>query len=131
MPVAAGTGATNAPDPEDGMGLPAERQRRALGDLRQLKWLGVALPIVVLVAIEAFRYVVVDDSPIHRAEHVAIAAVTAIGIVAFALFMFTLIERAERHIVRQNRELTAINACRPRSRESLRSIRSSTPRSRP
>jgi two-component system nitrate/nitrite sensor histidine kinase NarX len=109
MPVAAGTEAS-APGPADGIGLPAERRRRALGDLRTLKWLGVALPIVVLIAIEAFRYILVEDSPIHRAEHVAIAAVTAVGIVGFALFMFTLIERAERQIVRQNRELTAINA---------------------
>jgi two-component system nitrate/nitrite sensor histidine kinase NarX len=88
----------------------SERRRRDLGDLRQLRWLGVGLPIGLLVAIEAFRYLLVEDSPIHRAEHVAIAAVTAIGIVAFALVMFRLIERAERQIVRQNRELTAINA---------------------
>src|SRR3989304_4459737 len=52
----------------------------------------------------------VADSPVQRAEHVAIAAVMAIGIVAFALVMFQLVERAERQIVRQNRELTAINA---------------------
>jgi two-component system nitrate/nitrite sensor histidine kinase NarX len=109
MPAAVRTGA-HPRGPADGVALPADRQRRALGDLRQLKWLGVALPIVILAGIEAFRYVFVEDSPIHRAEHVAIAAVTAIGIVAFALFMFTLIERAERQIVRQNRELTAINA---------------------
>jgi two-component system nitrate/nitrite sensor histidine kinase NarX len=86
------------------------RRRRELGDLRQLKWVGVGLPIAFLVAIEGFRYLLIGDSPIHRAEHVAIAAVTAIGIVTFALFMFRLIERAERQIVRQNRELTAINA---------------------
>jgi signal transduction histidine kinase len=87
-----------------------EHRRRALGDLHQLRLVGVGLPILLLVAIEAFRYVLIGDSPIHRAEHVAIAAVTAIGIVSFALVMFRLIERAERQVVRQNRELTAINA---------------------
>jgi len=109
VPVPAHTG-RDVPGPADGRRPQAEQRSGQLGDLRQLKWLGVALPIVVLVGIEAFRYLLVEDSPIHRAEHVAIAAVTAIGIVGFALFMFMLIERAERQIVRQNRELTAINA---------------------
>jgi signal transduction histidine kinase len=86
------------------------RLSREPGDLRAMKWLGIGLPIVLLVAIECFRYLVVEDSPIHRAEHVAIAAVTVLGIVGFALLMFHLIERAEGRIVRQNRELTAINA---------------------
>lgn len=86
------------------------RLRREPGDLVAMKWLGIGIPIVLLVAIECFRYLVVEDSAIHRAEHVAIAAVTAIGIVGFALLMFHLIERAEHRIVRQNRELTAINA---------------------
>jgi len=92
-----------------GAGLLARRHREP-GDLLPMKWLGVGLPIVLLVAIECFRYLVVEDSPVHRAEHVAIAAITAIGIVLFALVMFHLVERAERHIIRQNRELTAINA---------------------
>jgi signal transduction histidine kinase len=86
------------------------RPGREPGDLVAMKWLGIGLPIVLLVAIECFRYLVIEDSPIHRAEHVAIAAVTAIGIVCFALLMFHLVERTERRIVRQNRELTAINA---------------------
>ena len=101
----------NKGDP-DGVQPPGVRGRlrRQPGDLAAMKWLGIGLPIVLLVAIECFRYLVVEDSPIHRAEHVAIAAATAVGIVAFALLMFNLIERAERRIVRQNRELTAINA---------------------
>jgi signal transduction histidine kinase len=86
------------------------RRRREPGDLVAMKWLGIGLPIVVLVAIEIFRYLVIEDSPIHRAEHVAIAAMTGIGVVGFAMLMFHLIERAESRIVRQNRELTAINA---------------------
>ena len=58
-----------------------ERRRREPGDLLPMKWLGVGLPIVLLIAIECFRYLVVEDSPVHRAEHVAIAAITAVGIV--------------------------------------------------
>lgn len=79
-------------------------------DLHRLKWLGVGLPIVFLVVVECFRYFYVEEDPLQRAEHVAIAAVTAIAVVGFALLMFYLIERAQRQITRQNRELTAINA---------------------
>jgi len=79
-------------------------------DLRRLKWIGVGLPIVFVVAIELFRFLVIETDPLHRAEHVAISTITALAVVAFALLMFFLIERAQRHIVRQNRELAAVNA---------------------
>ena len=79
-------------------------------DFRSLTWLGIGLPILFLVLVESFRFVVIENDPLQRAEHVAIAAVTAIGVVAFALGMFHLVRQAERRIVRQNRELTAINA---------------------
>ncbi len=79
-------------------------------DLRRLKWIGVGLPIVFVVAIELFRFIIVENDPLHRAEHVAISTITALAVVAFAVIMFYLIERAQRHIVRQNRELAAVNA---------------------
>jgi signal transduction histidine kinase len=88
-------------------GAPA---RHAAADLRRLKWLGFGLPILFLIGIEAFRYTFVENDPVQNAEHVAIAAVAAIGILAFASLMFRLIERAEAQVIRQNRELTAINA---------------------
>ncbi len=80
------------------------------GDLRPLKFIGIGLPITLIVIIEFCRDVFIEDVPLQRAEHVAIAAITIVGVVVFALIMFGLIERAERQIVRQNRELTAINA---------------------
>ena len=86
------------------------RIRPAPGAALRLKWIGIGLPIAFLVAIEVFRAIAIETDPLQRAEHVAIAAITGIGAVAFALFMFHMIERAERRIVRQNRELTAINA---------------------
>jgi two-component system nitrate/nitrite sensor histidine kinase NarX len=79
-------------------------------DLRRLRWLSVALPILGLIAFEIFRALFVENDPVQQAEHIAIAAVAAIGILGFSLFMFQLIERAEAQVVRQNRELTAINA---------------------
>ena len=88
-------------------GTPA---RHAVADLRRLRWLGFGLPILFLVIIEAFRFMFVAADPLQHAEHVAIAAIAAIGILAFAAVMFRLIDRAEGQVMRQNRELTAINA---------------------
>jgi two-component system nitrate/nitrite sensor histidine kinase NarX len=79
-------------------------------DLRRLKWLGVAMPIVFIVLLEAFRYVFIEEDPEHRAEHVALAAITIVAILGFALLMFYLMEHAQRQVVRQNRELAAVNA---------------------
>jgi len=84
--------------------------RRATSDLNRLRWLSVALPILFLVGIEAFRFIVVESDPVHQAEHVAVAAIGAVAIVGFSVFMFRMIERAEAQVLRQNRELTAINA---------------------
>ena len=84
--------------------------RHTAADLKRLRWLGFGLPIAFLVAVEVFRFVAVERNPEHSAEHVAIAAIEAIAILAFAALMFRLIERAERQVFRQNRELTAINA---------------------
>ncbi|MEO8625419.1 MAG: sensor histidine kinase [Candidatus Limnocylindrales bacterium] len=88
-------------------GTPA---RHAAANLRRLRWIGFALPIVGLVVIEAFRFMFIEDVPLQEAEHAAIGAIAAIGILAFAVLMFRLIDRAESQVIRQNRELTAINA---------------------
>jgi two-component system nitrate/nitrite sensor histidine kinase NarX len=84
--------------------------RHAAADLRRLRWLGFGLPILALVGLEGFRFLFVAADPLQHAEHVAIAAIAAIGILAFAALMFRLIDRAEAQVMRQNRELAAINA---------------------
>ena len=86
------------------------RDGGATAEFRRLTWLGIGLPILFLALVESFRFVVIESDPLHRAEHVAIAAVMAIGIVAFAIGIFRLVRQTERRIIRQNRELTAINA---------------------
>lgn len=86
------------------------RDQQGSPDLRRLRWLGVGMPIVFVVAIESFRFLFVENEPLHPVEHLAIAAITVLAVVAFALLMFYLIERAQRHVVRQNRELAAVNA---------------------
>jgi two-component system nitrate/nitrite sensor histidine kinase NarX len=91
----------------DVRGAPA---RHAAADLRRLRWIGFALPIIGLVCIEAFRFAFIEDVALQEAEHAALGAIAAVGILAFAVVMFRLIDRAEAQVLRQNRELTAINA---------------------
>lgn len=82
----------------------------ALTDLRSLKYLGVFLPILFLVGVESFRFFAIEEDSLHRAENVALAVVIGMAVVVFALVMFYLIERAQRQVIRQNRELAAVNA---------------------
>jgi signal transduction histidine kinase len=79
-------------------------------DLGRLKVIGVAVPITFVVVGEAFRFLFIETDPTHRAEHVALAGVLIVAVLAFAAVMFTLIERAQRAVIRQNRELAAVNA---------------------
>ena len=76
--------------------------------------MSVLLPIVFIVALELVRYTVdgrggrlLDGHDEHRFIFVA---VTAVSIAAFGLVMFRFIDRAQRQVVRQNRELAATNA---------------------
>ena len=84
--------------------------RHAAADLRRLRWLGFGLPILFLVGVELFRVIAIERNPERFADNVALAVIEAIAILGFAVLMFRLIERAEAQVMRQNRELTAINA---------------------
>ncbi|MCU0506777.1 MAG: hypothetical protein MUE82_13650, partial [Chloroflexi bacterium] len=79
-------------------------------DLGRLKVISVVLPVTFVVVGEAFRFLVIESDEVHRAEHVALAAVLIVSVLVFSAVMFTLIERAQRAVVRQNRELAAVNA---------------------
>ena len=78
--------------------------------LRRLRWLGIGLPVGFIVGFELFRATVLETLVSRQVEHTIGAAVTIAGAVGFGAAMFLLIERAQRQIVRQNRELAAVNA---------------------
>lgn len=103
-PRAEATERTNATDGAD------RETEGVVVSLRRLKLLGVVAPIIFGVAIETFRFSAVTEAPLARAEHLAIAAVTGVGVVCFSFLMFALIERAQRQVMRQNRELAAMTA---------------------
>jgi two-component system nitrate/nitrite sensor histidine kinase NarX len=79
-------------------------------NVRRLKWVGVVLPVVFIVTLELIRFTMVETDATHDPGHIVLAATTVLAIVAFALLMFSLIERAQRQVIRQNRELAAVNA---------------------
>jgi signal transduction histidine kinase len=94
-------------------GLDESRDRRGstvAGDFARLRWLGVVLPVVFVIGLEVVRVTFVDRDPGQMPGHLTLAMATIVGVVVFASLMFWLIERAQRQVLRQNRELTAVNA---------------------
>lgn len=83
-----------------------ERSRTRLG---QLRWVGVAVPVAAVLLAETFR-AMVADAPNDTAMHILWGGLAITGVVIFALIMFWWIGQAEREVVRQNRELGAVNA---------------------
>lgn len=78
--------------------------------LGRLKIFAVAAPIAFVVFGELVRVQIIAADPLQQAENIALAALLVIAVLAFASVMFALIERAQHAILRQNRELAAINA---------------------
>jgi nitrate/nitrite-specific signal transduction histidine kinase len=78
-------------------------------NLQRLRWVGVAIPLAALLVAETLRYLIPGNGE-AAAVHVLWGAAAGSGIVIFALLMFWWIGRSEREIVRQNRELGAVNA---------------------
>jgi nitrate/nitrite-specific signal transduction histidine kinase len=83
---------------------------RGARDLELLKWIGVILPIVFIWVFELVRFFVVEESVGGTETHVVSALVMAGAVVLFGMGMAALIDRTERELVRQNRDLTATRA---------------------
>jgi signal transduction histidine kinase len=74
----------------------------------RLKVLSVFLPVGFIVALEFIRYRLGGGDDYW--DHLAFVLVTVVSILAFGLMMFRFIDRAQRQVVRQNRELAATNS---------------------
>ena len=81
---------------------------------RRLKVMSVLLPVGFILALEFVHYTVeARDGRIYGfwdGYRLIFIAVTVVSIAAFGLVMFRFIDRAQRQVVRQNRELAATNA---------------------
>jgi signal transduction histidine kinase len=92
------------------------KHRQPWVSLRALKVVGVVLPIAFVVILEVIRFTLVErdlaseDNPGELAGHAVLALVTIVCVVAFASAMFFFIDRAQAQVLRQNRQLAAVNA---------------------
>lgn len=84
------------------------RDPRPIRDLERLKWIGVVVPIALIWAWEITRALFVDGTLPAQDEHILSALILAGGIVLFGIVMAILLERTQRGIIRQNRDLTAL-----------------------
>jgi two-component system nitrate/nitrite sensor histidine kinase NarX len=75
-------------------------------DNRRLKAIGVILPVAFVVLLDLVR----GDRVLSAGTRSTYLAVTVLCIAGFAVAMFHFIDRAQREILRQNRELAAVNA---------------------
>ena len=76
----------------------------------RMRWLGIILPIALIWAFEIVRHVVLDDTLADDAVHVVAALVTTAGILAFGLVIWNYLDRTQRQLVAQNRDLAATQA---------------------
>ena len=81
---------------------------------RRLKVMSVLLPVCFILGLEFIHYTI--EARDRRLDSFwdgyrpLFLAVTIVSIIAFGLVMFRFIDRAQRQVVRQNRELAATNA---------------------
>lgn len=81
---------------------------------RRLKVMSVLLPVCFILGLEFIHYAI--EARDRRLDSFwdgyrpLFLAVTIVSIIAFGLVMFRFIDRAQRQVVRQNRELAATNA---------------------
>lgn len=80
-----------------------------LRDLRRLRLVGVVAPIVFIAAFEAFRVAVIDAALDPPASNIAAAALGVVAALVFGLVIFFHIDRAQREVVRRNRDLAIVN----------------------
>ena len=77
--------------------------------LRRLRLIGIALPVLFIVALELIRLPVVHRLWPHRG-HLILGVLTVLAATVFGVTMFFFIDRAYRLILRQNHQLAVVNA---------------------
>lgn len=76
--------------------------------LRKLKTIGILMPVLAVVALEAVRYAVVG--PIPTGERLMLDVIVVAAIVVFALVIFRFIDEMQERLRRQNSELLALHS---------------------
>ena len=79
-------------------------------DLSRFKWATVVLPLVFTVFIVVFREVVLDPQLTADESRIAELMIVSAGILAFAFVVGVYLDRAQRQLVAQNKDLTVTHA---------------------
>ena len=96
--------------PRPGRGLSSLRGSDGMVDLRRLKVLSVAVPAGFMIAVEWLWFTLERDPFLSVVGYVARGAGSLLPVAGFAALMFHFIDRAQRQVLRQNRQLSAANA---------------------
>jgi two-component system nitrate/nitrite sensor histidine kinase NarX len=79
-------------------------------DLARIKWATIVLPIVFVWIFEVVRFTVLDPSLTGDEGHVASALIMGAAILVFATLISLYLDRAQKQLVAQNKDLTATHA---------------------
>jgi two-component system nitrate/nitrite sensor histidine kinase NarX len=79
-------------------------------DLNRLKWATVLLPIGFVWLFETIRFLVLDPQMSGDESHVASAMIMGGAIVLFGMVVSVYLDRTQRQLVAQNKDLTATHA---------------------
>ncbi|MCZ7574262.1 MAG: PAS domain S-box protein [Ardenticatenaceae bacterium] len=77
---------------------------------RALRWVTIWLPLLFIILIEVFKDFVLGPRFGQWTARLITFSFIALGAVVLSLFVFQTVERAERQLRRQNRDLGALNA---------------------
>lgn len=78
--------------------------------LGHLKWSTIVLPILFMAAVQACAMVVLEPGLGDATGHWVAVGILAAGVVVFSSTVFGVLAAMQRRILRQNEELTALNA---------------------
>jgi len=79
-------------------------------DLNRLKWATMVVPVVFVWAFEVVRFLFLDRSVTGDDAHVLSAMIMGGAIVIFATFVSIYLDRTQRQLVSQNKDLTVTHA---------------------
>ncbi len=83
---------------------------KGMRDLNRLKWATIVLPIVFVWLFELVRFLVLDPQLSTDEGHIAAAMVMGGAIVVFATVISLYLDRAQKQLLSQNKDLTATHA---------------------
>ena len=79
-------------------------------DLGRLKWATIVLPVVFVWVFELVRFLVLDPRLTGDDGHVLSAMIMGVAIVAFATIVSLYLDRTQKQLVAQNKDLTVTHA---------------------